>query len=142
MSTKPAPTVVNKFDVDRPTGYPTGRMYAVLDTPDALQSALAWLAADPVSQYARAFCSQAGRTRIDATGAHASLLCRLVYVPTLGAEGTHAQRYEDELAQGRYVIEIKTQNEADRKEAAVILRARGAHSINFYGRFAVEQLAP
>jgi len=142
MSEEPTSVPTRVSDADPAAGYPTNRLYAVIDTSEALQSALLALDADPAGQHARVLCGEAGRDRIDAAGEHASLFGRLLRVPNLGVEAAHVTRYDDELVQGHYVVEIETSDEAERTRLGAVLLSHGAHFINFYGRFAVEQLAP
>lgn len=143
MSSKSTPvTPSHAPESERITGYPTNRLFAVIDTSADLQSAVAALAAEPSGDQARVLCCDAGRDRIDAGGRHASLLGRLIRVTGLGLEATHVKRYDEELAKGHYVVEVEASNEAHRQRAATVLRAHGAHFINFYGRFAIEQMAP
>jgi hypothetical protein len=48
--------------------------------------------------------------------------------------------YERALRDGRTVLAVGAKSDADKRRVHEILRARGGHFTNYYGRFATEEL--
>jgi hypothetical protein len=83
-----------------------------------------------------------GASRIDATGAESGLLGRLRQATsfTLVDQMPDFVLYQAALLDGRAVLAIPIPSDETKLAAARILRERGAHFINLYGRFATEEL--
>jgi hypothetical protein len=127
-----------------PLTLPVNRIFAVFDDPANADRAVAALEAEwPVAD-TRVLCCDAALNRIDARGAHGGALHRVIRaVQGIGIEGTHMQRYEDEITRGHFVLETVAPPSADERAALLkTLKAHGAHFINLYGRWTVEGLAP
>ena len=82
--------------------------------------------------------------RIDGRGTHHGLAARLYRLVqfTQMDQAPDFRRYELEARRGHPVIAIRETDPARRKTIRAILRARGAHFTNFYGRFFTETLDP
>ena len=82
--------------------------------------------------------------RIDGRGTHHGLAARLYRLVqfTQMDQAPDFRRYELEARRGHPVIAIRETDPARRKAIRAILRARGAHFTNFYGRFFTETLDP
>ena len=50
--------------------------------------------------------------------------------------------YEAAVVDGRTVLAVPMPSEASRSAAVAVLRQSGAHFVNFYGRFATEEIVP
>jgi hypothetical protein len=50
--------------------------------------------------------------------------------------------YEAAVLDGRTVLAVPITSEADRVATIRVLRDAGAHFVNFYGRFATEEIVP
>lgn len=83
-----------------------------------------------------------GASRIDATGAESGLLARLRQATsfTLVDQMPDFVLYQAALLDGRAVLAIPIPSDEMKATAVQILRERGAHFINVYGRFATEEL--
>ena len=83
-----------------------------------------------------------GASRIDATGAESGLLGRLRQATsfTLVDQMPDFVLYQAALLDGRAVLAIPIPSDATKQAAVQILRERGAHFINVYGRFATEEV--
>ncbi|MCE7990069.1 MAG: hypothetical protein DYG89_53675 [Caldilinea sp. CFX5] len=57
-------------------------------------------------------------------------------------ERAHAERYEQMIRQGHYVIAVHLHEVEQREQVRQLLKAHGGHFINFYGRYAIRKLDP
>ncbi len=87
---------------------------------------------------------EAGAARIDATGTRTGIRPRLRQILsfTLVDQMPDFVLYEAAVLDGRTVLAVPIPTEAARLSAVNVLRAAGAHFVNFYGRFATEEILP
>jgi hypothetical protein len=52
----------------------------------------------------------------------------------------HVSRYEEEAREGHYVIEVVVEQPGQRELAVATLKAHGAHFINVYSRWTIEEI--
>jgi hypothetical protein len=133
----------------RPTGwllgYPTDHLMGVLPSPAAADVVVADLEAAGFAREAiRVLVGEDAALRIDGRGTHHGLAARLYRLVqfTQMDQAPDFRRYELEARRGHPVIAIRETDPARRKVARAILRARGAHFTNFYGRLYTETLDP
>jgi hypothetical protein len=126
-------------------GYPTDHLMGVLPSPAAADASLADLeragiAADAI----RVLVGEEAALRIDGRGRHHGLVARLYRLVqfTQMDQAPDFRRYELEARHGHPVIVVKETDPARRTAIRAVLRAHGAHFINFYGRFFTETLDP
>jgi hypothetical protein len=125
-------------------GYPVDRLLAVIDDPAAAASAAADLAAAgiPTSDISL-LRGDEGADRLDGTGAangRSARLRRLVDF-TVADQLVDMAWYEQAVREGRVVLMIRARGDARKRAALEVLRRHDAHFINFYGRFATEEIA-
>jgi hypothetical protein len=123
----------------------TNRLMAVADTPDAAAAAAAALtragfAADAV------MVLRGGQDadRIDSlgnVGGRWARIRRLLWF-TLADQVVDLAVYVAALRDGRTVISVLARDDAEKDRAKRALAAAGAHFMNFFGRFATEDVAP
>lgn len=82
-----------------------------------------------------------GAERLDASGSVRGLNARLRQLVsfTLVDQMPDFILYEAAVRDGRVVLAIRVRTEGAKQKALGVLRANGAHFINFYGRFATEE---
>ena len=121
------------------------RLLAVLDEPAAAQAAAAALvaagfAADAVTVLAGDHDAE----RIDSlgnVGGRWAQLRRLLSF-TLADQMVDLAVYVAALRDGRAVVSVLVRGDADKQRARHALAGAGAHFVNFFGRFATEDIAP
>ncbi|MGH8907999.1 MAG: hypothetical protein ACRD0K_16160 [Egibacteraceae bacterium] len=125
--------------------YPTNRVLAVIDKPDHVRAAVENLAragfgADAVD----VLCGEEGARRLDVTGEDHGLISRLTRIlQSFGAEHERLKRHVEELRAGRFLICVYVGEDEERKgKAHVTLNSAGAHYINYYSEWSIEQLEP
>jgi hypothetical protein len=126
-------------------GYPTDHLMGVLPSPAAADAAVADLdAAGFARDSIRVLVGEDAALRIDGRGTHHGLAARVYRLVqfTQMDQAPDFRRYELEARRGHPVIAIRETDPARRKAVRAILRARGAHFTNFYGRFFTETLDP
>ena len=126
-------------------GYPTDHLMGVLPAPAAADAAVAELERAGIAPDAiRVLVGEEAALRIDGRGTHHGLAARLYRLVqfTQMDQAPDFRRYEREARRGHPVIAVKETDPARRKSIRAILRARGAHFTNFYGRFFTETLDP
>ena len=126
-------------------GYPTDHLMAVVPSPFDAENALADLiqagfAADDVS----ILVGEEAARQIDGRGKHHGRLARVYRLIqfTQMDQAPDFRRYELEAQRGHPIISIRETSAERRRAIRSILRARGAHFINFYGRVYTETLDP
>lgn len=127
----------------RAIGYPTNRLLAVLDDPAAAASALAELRADGFAvRDLDVLRGEEGANRVDGTGEVSGWLGRLrcAFDFTLMDQLVDFAAYERALRDGRAVVMVHVHSDAPKQAAHDVLKAHGGHFINYYGRFATEEL--
>jgi hypothetical protein len=130
-------------DARRAIGYPTNRLLAVFDEPTAAAAAMADLQASGIAtRDLEILRGEEGADRVDGTGAVAGWLGRLrrAFDFTLMDQLVDFAAYERALRDGRAVVMVHVHGDAPKAAAHAILKRRGAHFINYYGRFATEEL--
>lgn len=127
----------------RAIGYPTNRLIAVFDDPADAARALADLrgAGVPTSDL-EILRGPEGADRLDGTGEVRGGLARVRrWVDfTLMDQLPDFAHYEFALRDGRAVLMVRARDDSRKAAALAILRRHGAHFINYYGRFATEDI--
>ncbi len=127
----------------RAIGYPTNRLLAVIDDPADAATALAELAAAGIAtRDLEVLRGDEGADRMDGTGDVSGWLGRLrrAFDFTLMDQLVDFAWYEWALRDGRAVVMVHVHGDAPKAAAHAILRRHGAHFVNYYGRFATEEL--
>ena len=127
----------------RAIGYPTNRLLAVIDDPKAAAAALAALkAAGFADRDLEILRGEEGADRMDGTGEVSGWLGRLrrAFDFTLMDQLVDFATYERALRGGRAVVTIHVHGDAPKEAAHQVLKQHGGHFINYYGRFATEEL--
>jgi predicted O-methyltransferase YrrM len=127
----------------RAIGYPTNRLLAVIDDPKAAAAALAALkAAGFADRDLEVLRGEEGADRMDGTGQVSGWLGRLrrAFDFTLMDQLVDFAAYERALRDGRAVVTIHVHGDAPKEAAHQVLKQHGGHFINYYGRFATEEL--
>jgi len=124
-------------------GYPTDSLMAVLPDPESAASAAAALRALGIpDRDITILRGPEGADRLDGTGAVNGVIARLRRLAsfTVMDQLVDMAIYERAVRDGQVVVMARVRGD-DRKAAAVAaLRADGAHFINYYGRFATEEI--
>ena len=124
--------------------YPTGRLYAVIDDPAAGGRVVeALVAAGVAPSRVEVLRGDTAATSFDGTGAHHGRLARLrrTLEFTLMDQMPDFAWYEAAIRDGRTVISVRTTDGDLVRKAVEVLRANGAHFVNYFGRFATEEHA-
>lgn len=127
----------------RPIGYPTNRLLAVIDDPTEAAAAMTELQAGGIpTRDLEVLRGEEGADRMDGTGGVSGWLGRLrrAFDFTLMDQLVDFAAYERALRDGRAVVMIHVHGDAPKQAAHRILRSHGGHFINYYGRFATEEL--
>lgn len=123
--------------------YPTNRLLAVVDDPTEAVAAIAELAAAGVAtRDLEILRGDEGADRMDGTGEVSGWLGRLrrAFDFTLMDQLVDFAVYERALRDGRAVVMVHVHGDAPKVAAQRILKSHGGHFINYYGRFATEEL--
>ena len=127
----------------RSIGYPTNRLMAVIDDPAEAAAAMAELRASGVpTRDLEILRGPEGADRMDGTGDVGRGLGRIRrWVDfTLMDQLVDFAHYEFALRAGRAVVMVRVEGDVSKAAALAILRRHGGHFINYYGRFATEEL--
>jgi hypothetical protein len=123
-------------------GYPTDSLIAVLpDAASAAVAAAALRAAGIADRDITILRGPEGADRLDGTGAVNGVIARLRRLVsfTLMDQLVDMAIYEQAVRDGQVALMVKARG--PRKAAAVdVLREHGGHFINYYGRFATEEV--
>jgi hypothetical protein len=122
---------------------PTGHLLGVIDDPADAPATVAELASAGIEPNdVTLLRGKEGAARIDATGEATGLAARLRQAMsfTLADQMPDLVLYEAALRDGRAVLAIPVGQDETKDAALAILRRRGAHFINFFGRFMTEEL--
>ncbi len=128
----------------RPIDYPTNRLLAVVDDPAEAASALAELRAGGLAtKDLEILRGEAGADRMDGTGDVAGPMGRIrrALAFTLMDQLVDFAWYEWALRDGRAVVMVRVRGDAPKAGATEILGRHGAHFVNYYGRFATEEIS-
>jgi hypothetical protein len=123
----------------------TNRLMAVLDTADAAAAATTALAREGFSGDAvMVLRGDQDADRIDSLGNSGGLLVRArrLLSFTLADQAVDLAVYVAALRDGRTVLSVLVPGGDARDRARRALAAAGAHFVNFFGRFATEDVAP
>ena len=124
-------------------GYPTGSLMAVLpDAESAAATAAALRASGITDRDITILRGEEGADRLDGTGAVNGLIARLRRLVsfTLMDQLVDMALYERAVRDGQVVVMVQPRDEARKAAAIAILREHGGHFINYYGRFATEEV--
>ena len=124
-------------------GYPTDSLMAVLpDAESAAAAAAALRAAGITDRDITILRGDEGADRLDGTGAVNGVIARLRRLVsfTLMDQLVDMALYEQAVREGQTVLMVQPRDEARKAAAVSILRERGGHFINYYGRFATEEV--
>lgn len=127
----------------RAIGYPTNRLVAVVDDPTEAAAALAELQAAGIDvRDLDLLRGDEGADRMDGTGEVAGWMGRLrrAFDFTLMDQLVDFAAYERALRDGRAVVMVHVHGDAPKAKAREIVKRHGGHFINYYGRFATEEL--
>jgi hypothetical protein len=131
----------------RPTrrfiGYPSGSLLAVLpDAASAAAAAAASRAAGIPDQDITILRGPEGADRLDGTGAVNGVIARLRRLVsfTLMDQLVDMAIYEQAVREGQAVLMTRPRDAAKKAVAISAVRANGGHFINYYGRFATEEV--
>jgi hypothetical protein len=125
--------------------YPRGRLYAVIDDPGAgAPAAGALVAAGIGPSRVEILRGDTAADSFDGTGARHGLLARIrrALEFTLMDQMPDFAWYEAAIREGRTVVSVRTNDRGVVRRAAEVLLDRGAHFVNYFGRFATEEIAP
>jgi len=129
-------------DTRRFIGYPTDSLMAVVATAEAAAAAAAALRAAGIPDRDISILrGEEGADRLDGTGAVNGLIARLRRLVsfTVMDQLVDMAIYEQAVREGQVVVMVKARGE--RKAAAMrVLREHGGHFMNYYGRFATEEV--
>ena len=128
----------------RAVGYPTNRLLAVIDDPAEAAAALAELKASGFADRdLEILRGEEGADRVDGTGQVSGWLARLrrAFDFTLVDQLVDFAAYERALRDGRAVVMVHVHGDAPKEAAHRLLKRHRGHFINYYGRFATEELA-
>jgi hypothetical protein len=127
----------------RSIDYPTNRLLAVIDDPTAAASAMAELKASGIAtKDLEVLRGEAGADRMDGTGSVTGLIGRLrrALEFALMDQLVDFAWYEWALRDGRAVVMVRVRGDAPKAAAQSILARHEAHFVNYYGRFATEEV--
>jgi hypothetical protein len=127
----------------RAIGYPTNRLLAVIDEAAEAAAALADLkAAGFIDRDLEILRGEEGADRMDGTGEVSGWLGRLrrAFDFTLMDQLVDFATYERALRDGRAVVMVHVHGDEPKARAHQILKRHGGHFVNYYGRFATEEL--
>jgi hypothetical protein len=127
----------------RAIGYPTNRLLGVIDDPAEAAAALADLkAAGVLDRDLEILRGEESADRMDGTGEVSGWLGRLrrAFDFTLMDQLVDFAAYERALRDGRAVVMVHVHGDAPKEAAHQVLKHHGGHFINYYGRFATEEM--
>jgi hypothetical protein len=124
-------------------GYPTDHLLAVIPDPREAAAARAALGATGIPDaHVTILRGSEGADRLDGTGRAHGVLARLRRLTsfTLMDQLVDMAVYERAVRDGAVVLMVRAR--ADQTKAAVtdVVRRHGGHFINYYGRFATEEI--
>ena len=123
-------------------GYPTDSLMAVVPDAASAAAAAAALRAARISDHAISIVrGEEGADRLDGTGAVNGVVARLrrLVSCTLMDQLVDMAIYEQAVRDGQVVVMVKCRGPR-KAEAIAAVREHGGHFINYYGRFATEEI--
>ena len=127
----------------RALGYPTNRLLAVIDDPAEAAAAMAELQASGIAtRDLETLRGDEGADRVDGTGRVSGWRGRLqrAFAFALMDQLVDFAAYERALRNGRAVVMVRVNGDAPKAAAHEVVKRHGGHFINYYGRFATEEL--
>ncbi len=124
-------------------GYPTDRLLAAFRDPaDAAGAAAELMTAGLRAADVTVLRGDEGADRLDGTGATNGLVARVRRTVsfTLMDQLPDMAMYERAVRDGGAVLMVRVRGEQRKAVAVDALRRHGAHFINYYGRFATEEV--
>lgn len=124
-------------------GYPVGSLLAVLpDAEAAAGAASAVHAAGIPDRDITILRGREGADRLDGTGAANGVTARLRRLVsfTLMDQLVDMALYEQAIREGQVVVMVRPRDDERKAGAIAVLREHGGHFINYYGRFATEEI--
>ena len=124
-------------------GYPAGSLLAVLpDAGSAAAAAAALRGAGIADGDITILRGPEGADRLDGTGAVNGVIARLRRLVsfTLMDQLVDMALYEQAVREGQAVLMVRPRDDARQAAAIAALRGHGGHFINYYGRFATEEI--
>jgi hypothetical protein len=124
--------------------YPTNRVVAILDSPQAAESARGDLVAAGVPADTIEFaCGQEGLKTIDFSGQSSGVIARMIRaIQQIGELAEYWKRYEKALQDGKCLLAVDADEDSVRKLAHEKIKARGGRYINYFGKLGLEKLEP
>lgn len=121
----------------------TNRVMAVIDDEQNTQAAVETLErAGIADRELTTFEGEEGVRQVDAEGVHSGGVTHVLRgLQRWTVEGHHLRRYEDEIASGHHVVDVRVHGRGQRDTVVQILRTHGAHFINAYGQWTLENVA-
>ena len=121
----------------------TNRVMAVIDDDRQTQAAVETLERAGIEDRELAtFEGEGGARQVDAEGVHSSGVKQVLRgLQRWTAEGNHLRRYQAEIASGHHVVDVCVHGRRQREAVVDILRTHGAHFINAYGQWTLENVA-
>jgi hypothetical protein len=129
--------------IGRFIGYPAGSLLAVLPDPEsAAATAAALRAAGIPDRDITILRGPEGADRLDGTGAVNGVVARLRRLVsfTLMDQLVDMALYEQAVREGQVGLMVRPRDEGRKSAAIAVLRQHGGHFINYYGRFATEEI--
>ena len=124
-------------------GYPAGSLLAVLpDAESAAAAAAALRAAGIPDRDITILRGEEGADRLDGTGAVNGVIARLRRLVsfTLMDQLVDMALYEQAVREGQVALMVRPRDVGRKAVAIAALREHGGHFINYYGRFATEEI--
>lgn len=124
-------------------GYPTDSLLAVVPDPSrAAEAAAALKVAGTRDRDITILRGDEGASRFDPTGAVHGLVARLRRIVsfTVMDQLPDMAWYDAAIRAGQAVLMVRIRGDERKADAIRILRENGAHFINYYGRFATEEI--
>ena len=124
-------------------GYPTDSLLGVLPEPERAASAAAALKAVGIpDKDITILRGDEGASRFDPTGAVHGLFTRLRRIVSFAVMDQLPDMafYDAAIRSGQAVAMVRVRGDDDKAEAIRILREHEAHFVNYYGRFATEEI--
>jgi hypothetical protein len=124
-------------------GYPVDRMLAAFSDPaEAAQAAAAVRATGIPDRDITILRGDEGAARLDGSGASNGSIARLRRLVsfTLMDQLPDFTAYEQAVRDGGAVLMFRVRGDRRKRAALTALRQHGGHFINYYGRFATEEL--
>jgi hypothetical protein len=123
--------------------YPTSRLLGVIDRPEDAPSAVQLLLAHRAADTVDILAGEDGRERLGRLGPRPGPLSRVVRAFQFMTmdQTPDFLVYERALLDGRAVIAVKVTDRERMRIAADILKANGAHFLNYFGRYMTEEIS-